>query len=177
MHADHAGSPATEPLSAAPPSLNPDIDVDIDTFERFTHSCGVHLEPDTKHRMVVSQTPPTDDAEIGVGALGEWNDSLILEEGSDTPPLGPGSEDDWSLELEALTYCLPLARSRRFQPRRPGTAPVADLCLRFGGSARFVLRISLLVAPRRTRRSSARPNTPLPGGGTQMVTVTRSADP
>ena len=63
MHADDAGKPAAEPLSPALPILDADLVDDDDnenheiyTFEEFTHPDGVHLEPDTKYWIVISQT-------------------------------------------------------------------------------------------------------------------------
>ena len=58
VHADDAGKPAAAPLSAALPILNADLDDEIGTFEEFTHPDGVHLEPDTKYWIVISQTTP-----------------------------------------------------------------------------------------------------------------------
>ena len=71
MHANDAGKPATEPLSAALPILDTDLDFEIDTFKEFTHPDGVHLDPDTKYWIVISQTTPTTNGNIGVGALSE----------------------------------------------------------------------------------------------------------
>ena len=120
VHADDAGKPAAEPLSAALPILNADLvdddyneDEEIFTLEEFTHPDGVHLEHDTKYWIVISQTTSTDDGYIGVGALSARHGTLKLEgtlnEGTPdevlgTPAVDPGSEDGWSVHLEALAY-------------------------------------------------------------------------
>ena len=51
VHADDAGKPAAEPISAALPILGADLGHGAGsqfTFEEFTHPDGVHLEPGTK---------------------------------------------------------------------------------------------------------------------------------
>ena len=102
VHANDAGKPAAEPLSAALPILDADLDEEIHTFEEFTHPDGVHLDPDTKYWIVISQTTPYVDGNIGIGALAEWDDSLA--EGLATPPVDAGSEDGWSVDFQALAY-------------------------------------------------------------------------
>ena len=134
VHADDAGKPAAVPVSAALPILTTDLDEEIHTFEEFTHPDGVHLDPDTKYWIVISQTTPVADGIIGVSALEDWSGNLPLVEGLDpnsedededereeerefcTPPLGsereelctppadPGSEEGWSINIPALTY-------------------------------------------------------------------------
>ena len=76
VHADAAGKPAGEPLAAALPILN--IDNADETFEELTHPDGVHLEPGARYWIVVSQTTPRDDGNIGVGAWSTWNDNGVL---------------------------------------------------------------------------------------------------
>ena len=88
VHADAAGLPAAQPLSAALPILNADLDDEIGTFEEFTHPDGVHLQPDTQYWIVISQTTPVADGLIGVDALSDFGDGLPLVEGFD-----PHSED------------------------------------------------------------------------------------
>ena len=102
VHANNAGKPATEPLSAALPILDADLDDEIDTFEEFTHPDGVHLDPDTKYWIVISQTTPNTNGNIGIGALSEWDRGLAT--GLATPPVDTGSEDGWSVDFQALSY-------------------------------------------------------------------------
>ena len=128
VHADDAGKPAAVPVSAARPILTTDLDEEIHTFEEFTHPDGVHLDPDTKYWIVISQTTPVADGIIGVSALEDWSDNLPLVEGFDpnsedeekrdfckpplgsereelcTPPADPGSEEGWSINIPALVY-------------------------------------------------------------------------
>ena len=102
VHANDAGKPATEPLSAALPILDTDLDFEIDTFKEFTHPDGVHLDPDTKYWIVISQTTPTINGNIGVGALSEWDEGLAA--GLTTPPVDVGSENGWSVDFQPLSY-------------------------------------------------------------------------
>ena len=103
MHANDAGKPATEPLSAALPILDSDLDEEFETFEEFTHPDGVHLDPDTKYWIVISQTAPTTPKDgLGIAGLSEWDGGLAA--GLATPPVDAGSEDGWSLDFQALSY-------------------------------------------------------------------------
>ena len=128
VHADDAGKPAAAPLSAPRPILEADLDNDHETFEEFTHPVGVHLQPGTKYWIVISQTTPVADGNIGVGTLTDWSEMLPLVEGFDprspdeekknfckppldpgrevlcTPPADPGSEEGWTINIPALTY-------------------------------------------------------------------------
>ena len=58
VHADDAGKPAAQPLSAALPILNPGISPEHFTFREFAHPDGVRVDPDTKYWIVISQTTP-----------------------------------------------------------------------------------------------------------------------
>ena len=113
VHADDAGKPAAEPLAAARPI--PHIDSAPDSFEELTHPDGVLLEPGTGYWIVVSQTTPSDDGNIGVGAYNPWAglfDELGIkasllgpeQEEWDPAPVDPGSADGWSVDFQALTY-------------------------------------------------------------------------
>ena len=88
VHANDAGKPAAEPLSAALPILDADLDEEIDTFKEFTHPAGVLLDPATKYWIVISQTTPTTNGGFGIGALSEWDRGLAA--GLATPPVDTG---------------------------------------------------------------------------------------
>ena len=174
MHADAAGLPAAQPLSAALPILNADLDDEIGTFEEFTHPDGVLLEPDTQYWIVISQTTPVADGLIGVDALSDFGDALPLVEGFDphseeeeerefcrppldpgrevlcTPPADPGSEEGWSINIPALVYYWD----------NPDTPEDDDILLpellpwqlfatglNLSEEDRFVLRMSLVAPP------------------------------
>ena len=108
VHADDAGKPAAGPLSAALPILNADLDDEIHTFKEFTHPDGVHLQPDTKYWIVISQTTPVaDDGSISVSALEDWSAVLPLVEGFD-PNIEEDDEDD-----EEREFCTPPLGSER----------------------------------------------------------------
>ena len=194
VHADDAGKPAAAPLSAALPILNADLDVELDTFEEFTHPHGVHLEPDTKYWTVISQTSPNDDGNLFTEALTDWNGSLgeglcesrhegyttsqVVEEYA-TPLVDPGSEDGWSLDPGALAYVgnepYPgVAVSNQLTELVPWHLLATSLEL--SEVCRFVLRMSLLVAPDVTVQFTQGSYT-VAEGGTQTVTVQLSADP
>ena len=194
VHADDAGKPAAAPLSAALPILNADLDVGLDTFEEFTHPHGVHLEPDTRYWTVISQTSPNDDGVLFTEALTDWNGSLgegvdeprpegyttsqVVEEYA-TPLVDPGSEDGWSLDPGALAYVgnepYPgVALSDQLTELVPWHLLATSLEL--PEVARFVLRMSLLVAPDVTVQFTQGSYT-VAEGGTQTVTVQLSADP
>ena len=179
VHADDAGKPAAEPISAALPILEADLDhgdVGSFTFEEFTHPDGVHLEPSTKYWIVISQTTPNDDGAIAIGAMGEWDGTLTPVEGLDTPPVDAGSEAGWSLDFEALTYYWNRPGSIDDTAPDPALLPWQTFAdgLLLGG--RFVLRISLLVAPEVTVQFTQDSYT-VAEGGMRTVTVELSADP
>ena len=102
VHADDAGKPAAQPLSAALPILNPGIFPEHFTFREFAHPDGVRVDPDTKYWIVIWQTTPTEDGNISIDAWSEWTGAL--EEGLAAPPVDPGSADGWSVDFEALSY-------------------------------------------------------------------------
>ena len=111
VHADDAGKPAAGPVSAAVPILTTDLDDEFGTFEEFTHPDGVHLDPDTKYWIVISQTTPVADGSIGVDALSDYGDGvpLPLVEGFD-----PNSEDEDEEEREEeREFCTPPLGSER----------------------------------------------------------------
>ena len=180
VHADDAGKPAAEPISAALPILDADLGHGARsqfTFEEFTHPDGVHLEPGTKYWIVISQTTPKDDGNINIGAMGEWDDTLTPVEGLDTPPVDAGSEDGWSVDFEALTYYWDNPdRSRPYDPADPELLPWQHFAEGLQISGRFVLRISLLVSPEVTVQFTQDSYT-VAEGGTQAVTVELNGDP
>ena len=149
VHANDAGKPATEPLSAALPFLDSDLDEEIDTFEEFTHPDGVHLDPATKYWIVISQTTSYLDGSIGIGALSEWDGGLAA--GLTTPPVDTGSEDGWSVDFQALSYYFDNPDSD--DDDDPDTALLPWISLGAGVQlpGRFVLRMSLVVSAGRHR--------------------------
>ena len=188
VHANDAGKPAAEPISAALPILGADLDDEIDTFEQFTHPHGVHLEPDTNYWLVISQTTPVEDGFIGVGLLTDWNGSLgegeyesrfegyttsQVVEAYPTPLVDPGSEEGWSLDPGALAYL-----GNEPDTNLPELLPWRLLAtsLMLPEMARFVLRMSLVVAPEVTVEFTHGSYT-VAEGGTETVTVKLSADP
>ena len=128
VHGDDAGKPAAAPLSPALPFLGTDLNENVDhgIFQEFTHPEGVLLQPNTKYWIVISQTTPTEDGNIGVSTLDErFAETLIPVEVTDSedvctrpvvpdseeeeeypckPSVDPGSEDGWWLEFEALAH-------------------------------------------------------------------------
>ena len=130
VHADDAGKPAAAPLSAALPILSSDLDDPIDTFEEFTHPEVVLLQPNTKYWLVISQTTPSEDGNIGIGTLDiRFSDNLPTVEAANSvymctrtvppvdeddepveekypcrPAADPGSEDGWTFEFDALAH-------------------------------------------------------------------------
>ena len=184
VHADAAGKPAAEPLSAARPILNADIPIGlIFRFQEFTHPDGVRVEPDTKYWIVISQTTPGDDGEIGIAAWGEWTGAL--EEGLATPPVDPGSGDGWSVDFRALTYYWDDPDNpddddgpydEEGNPIHRELLPWQTFARGLEVEGRFVLRMALRVAPEVTVQFTQDSYT-VAEGGTQSVTVTLSADP
>ena len=57
VHADDAGKPAAQPLSAARPILNTAISPEHFTFREFAHPDGVRVDPDTKYCTPVVLKP------------------------------------------------------------------------------------------------------------------------
>ena len=184
VHADDAGKPAAEPLSAARPILNADIPIGlVFTFQEFTHPDGVRVDPDTKYWIVISQTTPGDDGVIGIAAWGEWTGAL--EEGLATPPVDPGSGNGWSVDFRALTYYWddpdnPAADDgpvdEEGNPIHRELLPWQTFARGLDLPPRFVLRMALRVAPEVTVQFSQDSYT-VAEGGTQSVTVILSADP
>ena len=175
VHADDAGKPAADPLSAARPILNTAIPPEQFTFREFAHPDGVHVDPDTKYWIVISQTTPADDGEIIIAAWGEWTGAL--EEGLATPPVDPGSEDGWSVDFEALAYYRDDPNDPHDDiPVRPELLPWETFGTGLEVGGRLVLRMALRVAPEVTVQFSQDSYT-VAEGGTQSVTVTLSADP
>ena len=200
VHADAAGLPAVEPLAAARPI--PHIDSADDSFEELTHPDGVHLDPGTRYWIVISQTTPYDDGNIGVGAYNPWG-GLFHELGFrelgpdqeewDPAPVDPGSADGWSVDFQALTYYYD-------DPDDPSDDPSATcednteegfeiacedvlallpwrlLSHSFKLSQPIVLQMSVLVAPEVTVRFTEDSYT-VAEGGTQAVTVELNGDP
>ena len=202
VHADDAGKPAAEPLAAARPI--PHIDSAPDTFEELTHPVGVQLEPGTGYWIVVSQTTPSDDGNIGVGAYNPWaglfydlgiKASLLgpEQEEWDPAPVDPGSADGWSVDFQALTYYYD-------DPDDPADGPSEscrddpDAVAGYGCedvlallpwrimshalqlSSPTVLQMSVLVAPEITVQFTEDSYT-VAEGGTQAVTVELNGDP
>ena len=175
VHADAAGKPAAEPLSAAQPIPNADIPREIFTFQEFTHPDGVRLDPDTKYWIVISRTDPNQVVAISIAAWSEFSGGL--EEGLAAPPVDPGSEDGWSVDFEALTYYWDTPdETHDDDPDRPELLPWQTLARGLEIEGRMVLRIALRVAPEVTVQFTQDSYT-VAEGGTQSVTVTLSADP
>ena len=175
VHADDAGKPAADPLSAARPILKEDIPIEHFTFREFAHPDGVRLDPDTKYWIVISQTTPREDGTVNIAAWGEWTGAL--EEGLAAPPVDPGSEDGWSVDFRALAYYWddPDLDTDDI-PVRPELFPWQTFATGLELPGRFVLRMALRVAPEVTVQFSQDSYT-VAEGGTQSVTVTLSADP
>ena len=174
VHADDAGKPAAQPLSAALPILNPGISPEHFTFREFAHPDGVRVDPDTKYWIVISQTTPEEDGDIAIDAWSEWTGSL--EGGLAAPPVDPGSADGWSVDFEALSYYWNAPNLDDDDILRPDLLPWqrSGFALEIGG--RMVLRMALRAVPAVTVQFSQGSYT-VAEGATQSVTVTLSADP
>ena len=147
VHANDAGKPAAEPLSAALPILSSDIDEKDNTFEEFTHPDGIHLDPDTKYWIVISRTTPANEGAIGIGAFSEWDGSLAA--GLTTPPVDTGSDADWSLDFNVLSHYGNNPDSTHDDNPDTALLPWVTLpyALELDSENKFVLRISLLAPP------------------------------
>ena len=175
VHADDAGKPAADPLSAARPILNTAINPELFTFREFVHPDGVRVDPDTKYWIVISQTTTTVGDDIIIAAWGEWTGAL--EEGLAAPPVDPGSEDGWSVDFEALAHYRDDPDNPHDDiPVRPELLPWQTFGTGLEVGGRLVLRMALRVAPEVTVQFSQDSYT-VAEGGTQSVTVTLSADP
>ena len=206
VHADDDGKPTAAPLSAALPILNSDLDHDIDTFEEFTHPEGVLLQPNTRYWIVISQTTPSEDGNIGIGILDEeFSHNLIPVEVTDSedvctrpvapdreaeedqepeeeeypckPSVDPGSEDGWSLEFEALThYWENPSDPDADLYSDPALLPWHYLVEALKLPRRAVLRMSLIAPPVVTVQFGASDYT-VDEGGSVSVGVELSSDP
>ena len=174
VHADDAGKPAAQPLSAALPILNPAIHPEHFTFREFAHPDGVRVDPDTKYWIVIWQTTPREDGTISIDAWSEWTGTL--EEGLAAPPVDPGSADGWSVDFEALSYYWDAPNLDDDDILRPDLLPWQRFGYGVEIGGRMVLRMALRVAPEVTVQFSQDSYT-VAEGGTQSVTVTLSADP
>ncbi len=180
VHADDAGKPAAAPLSGTAPILDADVPREYDVFGEYAHPGGVYLEPDTRYWLVISQTSPADEGLLSVGAWGEDDGTDILGNTDfplDTPSQDPGSAAGWSVDFEMLHYYWndpdttvddnPDSALLPWHPARIGLQR---------GAGRFVMRMSLLVAPDVTVEFGETDYT-ADEGGTATVEVTLSADP
>ena len=183
VHADDAGKPAAEPLSAALPNLGADLDGEVNTFEVFIHPDGVHLDPNTKYWLVISQTTSLEDGYIGVDVLTDWNGSLgegkheerpeghttsqVVAEYA-TPLVDPGSEDGWSLDPGALSYSWDESKTQL-----PELLPwwLLATSVALPEEARFVLRMSLVVAAGRHRAVRPRSDYTVDEGNSQSAST------
>ena len=176
VHADDAGKPAAQPLSAALPFTSADLnDVqdggdDVRMIAEFTHPDGVPLDPDTKYWIVISQTTPSDEGHIGIGALGEWNGTLtpvevsggeeerastcrrlvsidpsVFEDFQCTVPVDTGSEDGWSLDHPALAYYWDNPDRTNDDNPNPALLPWQRFDRAMQLAPNFVLRIALVA--------------------------------
>ena len=201
IYADDAGKPAALPLSPGRPILNADINEDIDTFKEFTHPDGVLLQPDTGYWVVISQTSPVDKGIIFVDMLSDFGNALPLVAGFDPnseveeeknfckPPLASereelcrpavdtGSQEGWSLNIPVLTYYVEVPGDAFDTNPDPDLAPwfLVARKLELPSKDRFVLRMSLLVAPAVTVQFTQDSYT-VAEGESQTVTVQLSAD-
>ena len=179
VHANDAGKPAAEPLSAALPIPSSDIDEENNTFEEFTHPDGVHLDPATKYWIVISQTTPDTEGVIGIGGLSEWDGGLAA--GLTTPPVDTGSEAGWSLDFDVLSHYWEDPDSTSQPTPDPALlpwVPFAD-ALEIPNTHNFVLRMSLVAPveiPEVTVEFGASDYTAAEGGSVS-VEVELSADP
>ena len=174
VHADDAGKPAAQPLSAALPILNPGIAPEQFTFREFAHPDGVRVDPDTKYWIVISQTTPVEDGPISINAWSEFTGSL--EEGLAAPPVDPGSADGWSVDFEALNYYWDAPNLDDDDILRPDLLPWQRFGYGVEIGGRMVLRMALRAVPVVTVQFSQGSYT-VAEGATQSVTVTLSADP
>ena len=174
VHADDAGKPAAQPLSAALPILVPGISPEHFTFREFAHPDGVRVDPDTKYWIVISQTTPAEDGSISIDAWSEWTGSL--EEGLAAPPVDPGSADGWSVDFEALSYYWDAPNLDDDDILRPDLLPWQRFGYGVELGGRIVLRMALRAVPAVTVQFSQGTYT-VAEGATQSVTVTLSADP
>ena len=174
VHADDAGKPAAQPLSAALPILVPGISPEHFTFREFAHPDGVRVDPDTKYWIVISQTTPIEDGPISIDAWSEWTGSL--EEGLAAPPVDPGSADGWSVDFEALSYYWDAPNLDDDDILRPDLLPWQRFGYGVELGGRMVLRMALRAVPAVTV-SFGQGTYTVAEGATQSVTVTLSADP
>ena len=179
VHANDAGKPAATPLSPALPFLSSDLDNLVETFVEFTHPDGVHLDPDTKYWMVISQTNPITNKEgLGIGGLSEWDTGLAA--GLATPPVDAGSEAGWSLDFQPLSYYWDDPDNP--DDDNPDTALLPWVTLPYAlelPDINFVLRMSLVAPveiPEVTVQFGASDYTAAEGGSVS-VEVKLSADP
>ena len=179
VHANDAGKPAAEPLSAALPILSSDLDEETNTFEEFTHPDGVHLDPATKYWIVISKTNPDTEGALGVAGLSDWDTGLAA--GLTAPPMDTGSEADWSLSFDALSHYEEdpdNTRQRSPDPALLPWVPLAD-AMELPLDTKLVLRISLVAPvelPEVTVEFGASDYTAAEGGSVS-VEVKLSADP
>ena len=179
VHANDAGKPAAEPLSAALPILSSDLDEETNTFEEFTHPDGVHLDPATKYWIVISKTNPDTEGALGVAGLSDWDTGLAA--GLTAPPMDTGSEADWSLSFDALSHYEEdpdNTRQRSPDPALLPWVPLAD-AMELPLDTKLVLRISLVAPvelPEVTVEFAASDYTAAEGGSVS-VEVELSADP
>ena len=179
VHANDAGKPATEPLSAALPIPSSDIDEEDNTFEEFTHPDGIHLDPGTKYWIVISRTTPANQGSIGIGAFSEWDGNLA--EGLTAPPVDTGSEAGWSLDFNVLSYYRNNPDRTSDDDPDPALLPWFTLphALQLDSDTKFVLRMSLVAPvelPEVTVQFGASDYTAAEGGSVS-VEVELSADP
>ena len=95
-----------------------------------------------------------------------------------TPPVDPGSEEGWSINIPVLVYYWDDPNDPDDVPLLPELLPwqLIATAMQFPEKDRFVLRMSLVVAPEVTVQFTHGSYT-VAEGGTQSVTVTLSADP
>ena len=180
VHADDAGKPAAQPLSAALPILNTAIfpesspPASCSGSSPIPTACVSIPTPSNWGTIVISQTTPPEDGLIGIDGWSEITGAL--EERLAAPPVDPGSEDGWSVDFGALGYYWDAPHLDDDDILRPELLPWQPFgdALELGG--RLVLRMALRAVPAVTVQFSQGSYT-VAEGATQSVTVTLSADP
>ena len=197
IHADDGGKPADQPIVAARPIQNSELDESIYSFVVLAHPDGVPLRPSTKYWIVISKTSTHGDLGITVltvlaDAFGdslpvmevttEEQQGVCIRDGlEDTeeqrfpcvPIMDEGSQHGWTIDLASLSL----------QPDRPLTnhpvphlAPWTTLASAIELEPHLVVRTAIAVYPVVTVEFDADSYT-VAEGDTQTVTVELSADP
>ncbi len=190
VHADDAGKPASAPILTGLPL--PRIDSAADSFEELTIPAGLRLQSGARYWIVIAQTSPTEDGYIAVsawtrsgGVFKGFELSGVLSADPSIPydyltnsvnvsPVDQGSEDGWSLDLDALSWRPDDSDDHTFL--FPELLPWVLLSQNIVFPEAMPLRMSVLVAPEVTVQFGASDHTAAEGG-IASVDVELSGDP